>query len=114
MAEHTGENYTVTFDENARVVTFVGTLRLNGMAEYGPIVALLSNAVEGAHALTIDLSGLVFLNSSGIAVFSKFVIEARNRGDLSLTIVGATAVPWQGKSLRNLKRLMPTLELRFL
>ena len=35
-------------------------------------------------------------------------------GDLALTIVGTTAVPWQGKSLRNLKRLMPTPELRFL
>lgn len=113
MTEYSGENYTVAFDEQARVVTISGTLRLNGMAEYGPIVALLSNAAEGASALAIDLSRLVFLNSSGIAVLSKFVIEARNRGGLALSIVGSTAVPWQGKSLHNLKRLMPSLELEF-
>lgn len=113
MTVFTGENYTIDYDEAAHIVAIAGTLRLNGIPEYGPIVSLLSNATEGAAKLVIDLSKLDFLNSSGIAVLSKFVIEARNRGGLSLAIVGAKTIPWQGKSLQNLKRLMPALELEF-
>ncbi len=113
MPGFTGENYGVSFDEASRTVALTGTLRLNGLAEYEPIVRLLSTAAAGAKDLRLDLSGLAFLNSSGIAVLSKFVIEARNRGDLALAIVGSTAVPWQGKSLQNLKRLMPALSLEF-
>ncbi len=40
-------------------------------------------------------------------MFSKFVIEARNKGGIELTIYGNNDVPWQGKSLINLQRLMP-------
>ncbi|MBN2752438.1 MAG: hypothetical protein JXQ84_06985 [Rhodospirillaceae bacterium] len=113
MTDFSGENYSVKCTDEPHTVTIEGTLRLNGIAEYAPIVALLSNAAEDAAALTIDLSGLEFLNSSGIAVLSKFVIEMRNRGDFALTIIGSVAVPWQGRSLQNLKRLMPTLGLEF-
>jgi len=109
MTEISGEGYSARCDVETHTVTLVGTLRLNGIAEYAPIVALLSNAAEDASAMSLDLSGLEFLNSSGIAVLSKFVIEARNRKDLALTIVGSAAIPWQGKSLQNLKRLMPAL-----
>jgi hypothetical protein len=59
----------------------------------------------------VDLSELEFLNSSGIAMLSKFVIEARNRKTVTLTILGAQAIPWQGKSLVNLQRLMPAMQL---
>ena len=51
------------------------------------------------------------MNSSGIAMLSKFVIEARGRADGGLVIRASRSVPWQGKSLNNLKRLMPALEL---
>ncbi|WP_337995763.1 slr1659 superfamily regulator [Oleispirillum naphthae] len=113
MTEFSGENYAARCDVGAHLVTLSGTLRLNGIAEYAPIVALLANAAEDATAMTLDLSALEFLNSSGIAVLSKFVIEARNRGDLALTIIGSGAIPWQGKSLQNLRRLMPSLVVEF-
>ncbi len=111
MTELSGENYAARCDVADHRVTLTGTLRLNGLAEYAPVVALLSEAAAGAASMTLDVSGLEFLNSSGIAVLSKFVIEARNRGDLALTIIGSTAIPWQGKSLQNLKRLMPSLSI---
>ena len=61
--------------------------------------------------MTLDLRGLEFLNSSGIAMLSKFTIEIRNRKTVDLSVVGSKAVSWQGKSLINLCKLMPTLRM---
>lgn len=108
------ENYKICFDPETQVVEFYGSLRLNGMAEYSPIFDLLNHAsTQSGQTLTLDLRNLDFLNSSGIAMLSKFVIGVRN-GELKLNVLGSSAVPWQGKSLTNLKRLMPnlTLEIR--
>lgn len=111
MTNIKGEAYEVTYDPADGQVVFEGTLRLNGLTEYAPITALLSNAMDEKDRLVLDLQNLEFLNSSGIAMLSKFVIEARKRESLSLTIKGSKEIAWQGKSLVNLQRLMPPLEL---
>jgi hypothetical protein len=108
----TGEGYTVACDAAAGVVALKGVLRLNGIGEYAPVVAVLNDMGVGRPLLTINVVELEFLNSSGIAMLSRFVIEARNAG-LALKVVAAENVPWQGKSLRNLQRLMPALDLVF-
>ncbi|PTD97066.1 slr1659 superfamily regulator [Pseudothauera lacus] len=108
-----GDGYQAEFDSAAGCVRLCGSLRLGGLTEYAPISQLLEDALDGRSALTVDLSTLEFLNSSGIATLSKFVISARNRKDCALTIRGSSTIPWQGKSLNNLKRLMPSLELVF-
>lgn len=105
-----GENYAVEWDADTRTVSLKGILRLNGLEEYGPIARFLSSAVpEGA--MVLDLRGLEFLNSSGIAMLSKFVIEIRNRKIVDLTVFGSKAISWQGKSLVNLCKLMPSLRM---
>ncbi|ACL72680.1 slr1659 superfamily regulator [Thioalkalivibrio sulfidiphilus] len=108
-----GEGYKIELDDTSNTVRMSGALRLGGLSEYAPISELLENALDGREALIIDLSALEFLNSSGIATLSKFVITARNRNDCRLAIQGSNAIAWQGKSLNNLKRLMPALELNF-
>lgn len=113
MQSLSGEGYKIELDNARHTVHMSGALRLGGLSEYAPISELLENALDGREALTIDLSELEFLNSSGIATLSKFVISARNRNDCRLAIQGSNAIAWQGKSLNNLKRLMPSLELSF-
>ncbi|THF63452.1 slr1659 superfamily regulator [Pseudothauera rhizosphaerae] len=108
-----GDGYKVDFDSGDSSIRLAGSLRLGGLSEYAPISQLLDESLDGRSTLTVDLTGLEFLNSSGIATLSKFVINARNRKDCALTIRGSNAIPWQGKSLNNLKRLMPALELVF-
>jgi hypothetical protein len=84
------------------------------MAEYTPILELLGQAsADSSRPLTLDLRHLEFLNSSGIAMLSKFVIGVRN-GEIKLTVLGSSTIPWQGKSLTNLKRLMPELVLEII
>lgn len=111
MSTLSGEAYSVEFDEGAECVRVSGTLRLGGLSEYAPLVELLVHAMEQCETLTLDLRELEFLNSSGIAAMSKFVIRARDQEVCHLVIRGSRAVPWQSKSLNNLKRLMPSLEL---
>ena len=106
----TGETFKVDWDEATRTVALKGILRLNGLDEYAPIAQLLSSAVPQG-AMVLDLRELEFLNSSGIAMLSKFVIEIRNRKTVDLTVLGSKAVSWQGKSLVNLCKLMPSLRM---
>lgn len=119
MTEHSnlqpieGDGYRAEFNADTRCVSLEGSLRLGGLTEYAPISQLLEQAAAGRDALTVDLSKLEFLNSSGIATLSKFVITVRNHKRCALTIRGSQNIPWQGKSLNNLKRLMPALELHF-
>lgn len=104
-------NYTLTTDRGNNNVSISGSLRLNGMEEYGPVLDALRAALSQGNHMALDLSGLEFLNSSGIAMLSKFVIEARGVPQMQLTIRGSAQIPWQGKSLKNLQRLFPALEL---
>ena len=105
-------DYRLWYETETQTVTCQGSLRLGGMEEYAPIVQLLGDVVEQQPAhLTLDLRKLTFLNSSGINVLSKFVIKVRQAGKIKLVLQGSQDVPWQGKSLKNLQRLMPELQL---
>ena len=106
------KNYEVIYDETSHNIIFAGSLRLNGSSEYAPISELLNQVVQQEpEKIVLDFKKLSFLNSSGISVLSKFVISVRNRQNVQILVIGAKANPWQGKSLKNLKRLMPSLEL---
>jgi len=106
------EDYQVTCDPDPPTVVFRGALRLRGAAEYAPIVQLLDDIVAAApETATLNLRDLRFLNSSGINVLFRFVIKVREQSSTQLVVLGSKMVPWQGKSLKNLQRLMPSLQL---
>ncbi|WP_353571740.1 hypothetical protein [Candidatus Albibeggiatoa sp. nov. BB20] len=107
-------DYSIRYDNITATVSCAGSLRLSGMEEYAPILTLLNDAAEQqTDALNLDLRLLEFLNSSGINVLSKFVINVRQKKSPQINVTGSTQIPWQGKSLKNLQRLLPTLELKF-
>jgi hypothetical protein len=106
------EDYRIYHDKETTTVTCHGSLRLSGMEEYAPIVQLLNDiADEQPSTITLNLRQLEFLNSSGINVLSKFVIKVRQKGTTGMVVLGSNHIPWQGKSLKNLQRLMPSLRL---
>lgn len=106
------ENYQVIYDEISHNVVFDGSLRLNGSKEYASIFELLNKvAQQEPEKIVLDLKELSFLNSSGISILSKFVINVRKRKNIQMVVIGTKKNPWQGKSLKNLQRLMPSLKL---
>lgn len=107
------ENYRVRYDETHNII-FDGSLRLNGSEEYASISELLDRVVQQEpEKIVLDLQELVFLNSSGISILSKFVINVRKRKNIQMIVIGSKKNPWQSKSLKNLQRLMPSLKLDF-
>ncbi|MDM8522590.1 hypothetical protein QUF80_04390 [Desulfococcaceae bacterium HSG8] len=107
-----GEDYQVAYDPETATLICEGALRLRGASGYEDIVKLFNEvADQKPSAITLDLKGLRFLNSSGINALSKFVINVRNKKACELVIRGTNQYPWQGKSLRNFQRLMPALKL---
>ncbi|GET39744.1 slr1659 superfamily regulator [Microseira wollei] len=106
------EHYSIYYDKLTETAIFNGSLRLSGIEEYYPIVQLLNDLAEQQPStITLNLRQLDFLNSSGINVLSKFVIKVREKGNIQMVVLGSNEVPWQGKSLKNLQRLMPSLNL---
>lgn len=115
MTDIIHEEYAVHFDPATTTVSCTGRFRLRGRAEYAAIAKLLSDVVATQPAMmTLDLRALRFLNSSGINMFSKFVLQLRKQKHTQLTICCSKQIPWQRKSLPNLQRFLPSLELKFM
>lgn len=106
-----GDGYTVAFDPDSHCVKLMGILRLHGTEAYEPISNLIRSALKDTDKIELNLQKLEFLNSSGIAMLSKIVIDVRKSENIDLMIKGSNSIPWQGKSLNNLKRLMPNIVL---
>lgn len=112
MMEIKTEDYSICYDPTLEMVVCQGSLRLGGTEEYAPIVQLLNQVIDSEPlTITLNLQDLEFLNSSGINVLSKFVIKVRQKGNIQMVVKGSNTIPWQGKSLKNLQRLMHSLQL---
>jgi hypothetical protein len=108
------EDYKAYYDANTSKVVLEGFLRLNGIEKYQPIMNLLLEAATQSGVCVVDLHKLEFLNSSGISMLSMFVVKVRDIAESQLSFIGSQNILWQTRSLKNLKRLMPTLEIQLL
>ncbi len=112
VQEVKGEDYVVEYDSDSTTVKFRGELALGGPKEYAPINDLFAQAIDqNPDVITVDLRELAFLNSSGISMLSKFVLGLRKQKSIQLVILGSDDMPWQGKSLKNLQKFLPSLKL---
>jgi len=106
-----GPGYRVWFDAEAATVHLEGSLRL-GTAEYEPIAALLNSVIERRlAAISLRMTDLVFLNSSGINTLYKFAIAIRKLGDIAVHVDASSTISWQSKSLPNLRKFLPGITI---
>lgn len=107
-------NYSISYDSDTCTITCNGYFRLRGTEEYAAMMTLLNNVADlGLPELSLDVTGLEFLNSSGINTLSKFVLRLRKSGPVKLKIQASTAYPWQKKSLRNFEKLLPGTDIQY-
>ena len=110
------QDYQAHIAESGAYLTLSGSLRLNAAPEYQPISDLMDMACAQAQqqtpaVLTLDLTELRFLNSSGINLLYQFVLKVKKHGGVGLKVLGSNSNAWQPKSLSNMVKFMPTLEL---
>lgn len=107
-----GKHYQVECDPESATVYFKGDIALGGPKDYAPIVNLLEQVADSnPPTITLNVKDLAFLNSSGISMLSKFVLGMKKKKATQLVVLGSKKTPWQGKSLKNLERLLPGLKL---
>jgi hypothetical protein len=108
------EKYQAIYDKNAAIVTLQGAFLLNGAPAYEPILQILQTAADEqvTRTLTLDITNLSFLNSSGINMMTRFIMYVIEIKKLNLTIVlrGQKQIAWQARLAINLQRLMPELQ----
>ncbi len=109
-----GRDYSIIYNPATTTIMCQGSFRLQGADEYEAIAQLLNDVVaEKPTVITLDLRELRFLNSSGINMLSKFVINVRRQMTSQIMVRGSYQISWQNNSLKNLQRLMPDLKLEF-
>jgi hypothetical protein len=109
-----GPEYSVEYNPGSHAISFIGTIRLQTNNEYAPVLELLQavhDALDPEAILILDFRQLRFLNSSGINTISRFVITARKAGKVAIKVIGNQEIYWQQKSLINLQRLWPKLQI---
>ncbi len=112
--EITGDEYKAIYIQEEQKIKLSGELRLRDTQEYSEIANLLQSAFdESDSGITLDLTELNFLNSSGVSTISKFVLYARKQAASSKKIkcLGSNQIFWQKKTLTNFVRIWSDLEL---
>lgn len=137
----TGKHYSILYDPITTTVTCEGSLRLYGadgflslaafeknrmgdkkaqkggdtpQEEYSSIREFLFEIADRKPAtITLNLRKLEALNSSGVNVFSKFVLRVRNNQKSQLLIQGEKHYIWQSKILKNFQKLLPQLQIEW-
>lgn len=108
-------DYWIQYDPITTTVVFQGLLLLNGVEAYTPISQLLNQCLDQHPSrVVLNLQQLRMLNSSGFQMLSRFVMNARQYQEMQLIIKGNKTIVWQTRSLRNLQRLMPSMQIELL
>lgn len=94
------------------VATLGGVFRLESPEAYDRAFAGVFAGLEAAPSgLTVDLTEVILMNSSGIRALADLVIRAR-RSRTPLTFLGRADVPWHNKTVASLAPLYDGLMVR--
>src|ERR1043165_7583163 len=108
MFEH--DDYSVTCAPGDPTAVLRGVMRLPTPAAYERIFMPLAARVSSGSALSVDLTQVTFMNSSGIRALATLVLSAKAHGT-PLRIIASRHVPWQNKTAASLGSLSPALDV---
>ena len=96
---------------NQKTTILTGTLRLPSPTAYTHLLEEIRQGIEiQTETYTIDISGLKFLNSSGLTALARLFLLARQK-QRTIKIICSHQIPWQKKSIGSLQKLWVGIEL---
>lgn len=104
------EQYSVECANGSDVAVLRGVMRLASPAAYDAVFAPVRTLIESGRASTVDLSGVSFMNSSGIRALATLVLLAKEKRT-PLQMVANASIPWQKKTLASLRAISPALTI---
>ena len=107
-------DYCIEYRDDDYLAVFTGVMRLVSPLEYeNPFAQLYHHIGNRPPLFTIDISGLEFLNSSGLTALSRVVLFSRKQ-DTPLKIIARKSIPWQMKSLNSISPLWDKLQIEII
>ena len=117
MIKISKNKYNITYDPDNAILVFSGSLLLNSVVEYEPILQLLKDSADSQepNKLDIDLYNLSFMNSSGLNMMTKFIMYFNEvkQYKLQLSIIINKNILWQKKLCINMKKLLSSLNVKY-
>jgi hypothetical protein len=106
-------DYSVECLTRARTAVLRGVIRLEHEETLEKVFSAVSAELDatGTDPYTIDVSEVVFMNSSAIRALAGLVMSAK-RARRRMVIVGRQPVPWQNRTLGSLSALYDGVEIR--
>lgn len=104
-------DYTVEAGSSPGTWFLRGVMRLDSPEAYARAFKPITASLAAGRPLSIDLSQVVFLNSSGIRGLADVLLLAREKG-CQVTLFGSAGVPWQRKLATSLAGLFPEIVMR--
>jgi|KBSSwiStaDraftv2_1062776.scaffolds.fasta_scaffold1957148_2 hypothetical protein len=105
-------DYQIDLESVPSTAVLRGVFRLATPEQYDALFAPLAERVGKAQApFSVDLTGVVLMNSSGLRALADLVLAARRAGT-ALTFLGKADVPWQSKTVASLKPLYSGLSVK--
>ncbi|MBI59994.1 hypothetical protein CL657_02100 [bacterium] len=92
-------------------VSISGSMRLPSPLSYDQPFSLIKKSLENCtDTLTVNLTSLEYLNSSGITSLARIIIQAR-KDNKDMKLIINNSIPWQQKTLLSLKQLWEKLDI---
>ena len=108
------EDYQAYYFREKNCITLQGNLRLGTVEKYDEIIAfILHHVLATDTVISLDLTRLTTLNSSGIAALGMFIIKMKEH-DKNIKIIASKYISWQTISLESFKDIHPKIEIEFM
>ena len=92
-------------------VSVSGSMRLPSPLSYDQPFSLIKKSLEECtDTLTVNLTALEYLNSSGLTSLARIIIQAR-KDNKKIKLIINNSIPWQQKSLLSFKELWEKLDI---
>lgn len=105
-------DYQIDLESVPSTAVLSGVFRLATPEQYDALFAPLAVRVgQSQAAFSVDLTGVILMNSSGLRALADLVLAARRAGT-ALTFLGKADVPWQSKTVASLQPLYSGLSVK--